>query len=124
MGMVKVWNDNKFDYEENFKGDLIRIPAGKYVEMESGEAHLFKGSFKPPKLNHDGKDDPRGYKMIRVEGEVEIPEERFICPITGQEFPSQPALNKHLEQYKDRVYTDPEAEAVIKKKRGRPRKTA
>jgi hypothetical protein len=66
--MAQVFNDNEFDYEEMFKGDLIKVPAKGSIEMEWEDAVQFAGQFgkgvAPPGPN--GKPDPRYFKMIRV----------------------------------------------------------
>jgi hypothetical protein len=67
MAMVKVWNKNVFDYREKFRDQHIHIPAGKFIMMDSEEAHIFKGSFCVPLRDQDGNQLPEGFKMISIE---------------------------------------------------------
>jgi len=67
MANVRVWNDNVHPYREKFKDWDIHIPPKSFIEMEEGEAILFRGTFSFPKLDADGNDMPEGFKMIRLE---------------------------------------------------------
>ena len=64
---VKVWNDNQFIYEEEFKGEKISIKPHEFILMERSDAILFKGTMNPVKVNGDGIPLPESYKMIRIE---------------------------------------------------------
>lgn len=64
---TKVWNDNKYDYKEKFKGEEISIPAGGFVEMNRDDAVMFKGSFSPISTDVDGNPHPKSFKRIRLE---------------------------------------------------------
>jgi hypothetical protein len=70
---VKVWNDNTHPYREEFKGNKIDIPAGKFVKMQDDEAVLFLGTMNPMKFDVDGKQDPKSYKKLRIE---KIPQQK------------------------------------------------
>ena len=67
MGMVRVYNDNIHEHREKFRGVEIVIPAGEFVEMDREDAVLFKSQFTPVIRNKGGRDDPKGFKMIRIE---------------------------------------------------------
>lgn len=64
---VKVWNDNSHPYTEEFKGQKIEIPAGKFVKMEKEEAILFLGQFNSITRDVHGNPSPKSYKRLRVE---------------------------------------------------------
>ena len=67
MAKVRVYNDNRFEHRENFRGEMKIIPAGKFIEMEREDAVLFKSQFFQPKYDKGGLQDPTTYKMIRLE---------------------------------------------------------
>ena len=66
MGLVKVFNDNDIPYEEEFKGEMIKIGAGKYVVMDREKATLFKGTMIPIKVDAGGRQKKESYKKIRL----------------------------------------------------------
>lgn len=123
MGYVKVWNDNKFDNTEKFKGNLITIKAGKFIEMTEDEAEMLLGQFKPMKFDHNDQPTPDSFKMLRIERDplhkFEADPE-FTCMLDGKKFPTQEALSAHIKaNYSDKVFVDPLAEKEMKT-RGRP----
>lgn len=116
---VKVWNDNIYDYTEEFRDQTIKIPAGKYILMEEGEAKLFKGSFNSPILDHDDMPDPRGYKKIRIERDgaiADLQEEAevskvYVCQADGSEFTSKEELDEYVkDNFAHLIVKDEEAE--------------
>lgn len=128
---VKVWNDNPHtDWTEMFKGEKISIPSGKCIEMEFFEATEFKGQFSPIRIKGDETQDPKSFKMIRVEkinqedGELDIRHDISQCNLCKKSFNSEAALLKHSEaQHADQMVVDNLAEASIpKRKPGRPKK--
>lgn len=55
MAMAKVWNDwHEGVYEEEFKGEKIRIPAGQYIEMDHHDAIQFLGQYIRPRKTDTG----------------------------------------------------------------------
>lgn len=64
---VKVWNKNVHPHSEMFRGDMINIPAGEFVEMEFMDAVQFKGQMSRRLSDADGAQDPRSFKMIQIE---------------------------------------------------------
>jgi hypothetical protein len=66
--MVRVWNKNTLPYEENFKGQDIKIPANSYIEMNPHEAVEFKSNMgRQPVFLKGGVPDPAGFKKIVIE---------------------------------------------------------
>lgn len=108
MEQVRVYNDNTFEHREQFKGQNIVIAPGKFVEMDRGEAVLFKGQFFQPRFLADGVQDPRSFKRIRLEAIVEekgkgkgkkakksdAPE--HVCQACGFEAVSAAGLKVHI----------------------------
>lgn len=120
MAMVRVWNDNKYEYRETFKGDKVVIPAGKFIEMQEDEAIQFKGTFSPPVLDSDGNHKPEGFKMIRLERiTAEMIEEAKVnelkCLACAKELATQAQLDAHIkEAHADQHVKDEEAEEELK----------
>ncbi len=126
---VKVWNDNPHtDWAEKFKGDDVNIPSGKCIEMEFYEAHEFRGQYTPIRIRGDGTQDPKSFKMIRVEqltqekrDEMDEGQEVFQCNLCKKIYTTEASLMKHSEsQHEDQIVVDHDAEKSIPKKRGRP----
>jgi hypothetical protein len=88
--LVKVWNDNIYPHTERFKGEEITIPAKGYVEMDFIDAVDFQGQFTSMKKTGTGGDDPRGFKMIRVERPAEplFKDDAQVFHATGKSFGS------------------------------------
>lgn len=128
---ARVWNDNPHtDWNETFKGDKVHIPSGKFVEMEFYDANEFRGQFSPIRILPNDSEDPKSYKMIRIEkldnkeaGEIEL-QKSFPCNLCKKAFSSEETLLKHSDAtHADRVIVDEIAEdAMPKKKLGRPAK--
>lgn len=127
---VKVWNDNKYDYTESFRGKDYKIPAGQFVEMEFDEAHAFQCSFSKIIRDADGNHDPRGFKMIRLEmptaaaaTTAKAPD--HLCQKCRYLGTDAKDLAQHMVEHAEDVVVDEEAEAEIAaKRRGRPPKAA
>jgi len=114
MSVAKVWNDNKFPHIEKYKGQTIEIPAGKYIEMDRDEAIQLQGQFKMPRKRGDGTDDPRFFKMIRLEGGEQNTEYNPLTnPVTGKVAESAEALRAELAPYRDLLVKDDKQENDI-----------
>lgn len=105
-GLVRVWNDNIHDHTEKFRGQMVVIPAGKYVEMQAEDAVLFKSQFTPIIRNKGGRDDPRGFKKIRIEynptaadikDAVADHEQAVTCQACGYGAKTQADLLEHIK---------------------------
>lgn len=102
---AKVYNDNKYEYRENFKGEMIVIAPGNFVEMDFEDAIEFKSAFPnviKPDFDGAGNQKPETFKMIRVEkgdyGEPAAAEEKFTCPQCGDELATEEALDRHIDK--------------------------
>ena len=128
MAKVRVHNDNVHDYRENFREQNIFIKARGFIEMEEGDAKLFKGAFAPIQVDADGNPTPAGFKMIRIERitadtpKVEVKDN--ICQACRYEATGGKDLAEHIKaEHADQHVVDEEAEREIAaKKRGRPPK--
>jgi hypothetical protein len=120
--LVKVWNDNKFDYKEKFKGAHISIPAKSFIKMERGEASQFLGTM-PASIQVDanGQIRPESYKMLRVEPigpNDDKPTQELVCMQDGKKFQTQKELDDHIaENYMDKI-ADEDSRDEFKKSRG------
>lgn len=90
MSMVRVYNDNIYEHREKFRGDEIIIPAKGYIEMNAEDAVLFKSQFTPIIRNKGGQDDPRGFKMIRIDyNPADVKQVRDVIAESEQELTCQ-----------------------------------
>lgn len=97
---VRVYNDNSYPYKEMYKGELIDIPAGKYVEMEFEDAVDFKGTYVPIKVDGGGTPLKQSYKKIRIVKPADFKNESpefFLCQSCGEKFTSQSELDSHID---------------------------
>jgi hypothetical protein len=101
---VKVWNDNVHDFEQDFKGVKIKIPAGKFVEMDFYDGSQFLQKFYPPVVDGMGRHDPRGFKMLRLDPPIpdfskdkeDAEDEEFKCHSCGEKHDTWKSLEKHI----------------------------
>ncbi len=116
MATVKVWNDNKFEHVESFKGKEVRIPAGGFVEMDYIDASDFQGQFTGLKMKGPNDPDPTNFKMIRVDAPSEpiIKEDPNVVHATGKKASDVKELltllRSHAEANPDLVVEDADAE--------------
>lgn len=100
---VKVWNDNVHDFSDaNFKGEKIHIPSKGYIEMEFNEANEFRCKYSPMVDSGDGTQDPRSYKIIRIEkpesAKLVATPAGFPCQACGKTYESTGMLNLHIDE--------------------------
>lgn len=114
---VKVWNDNVHPFTQKFKGDTIHIPAKSFIEMAYDEAISFKGKPYPRAFDGMGQQDPKSYKMIRVEGAPKFDQKvtAYKSHVDGSLHPSQEALETYEEQFAQ-MQAKPQEGEVVKKK--------
>lgn len=121
MGMVRVWNDNVYPYEETFKDQKIHIKPRTFIEMDEFEAIQFRGTYKSPVLNVDGVHLPEGFKMIRLEkvsaDSPQVKVDDHQCTACKYKGSSKVDLDEHLKVHKEQALVDEEAEAELKARR-------
>lgn len=120
MAKVKVWNDNKYEHKERFKGIELAIAPGAFVEMDYDEAVEFRGQFTPPRLGGDDAPDPRFFKMIRVEQPkvVELkPQAGLVCHADGSVAANPAELMAKLLEFASNRAVDPQAERALAAKK-------
>ncbi len=97
-GYVKVWNDGPVDHDEDFQGEHIHIPRGKFIEMPRSKALTFLEQWRP--FNRSGAVSQQGLKALRIE---EDPEEhaakrdqplKFVAS-DGKKFRTKQGLAAH-----------------------------
>lgn len=99
---VKVWNDNTHPFTQVFKEKKISIPAKSYVEMEFYDAYDFLGTYFPVEHDAAGIQDPKSYKMLRVDrGDavrgIQGKIKKNICIVCAHESPSPEELEAHTK---------------------------
>jgi hypothetical protein len=117
MANVRVWNDNKFDHVEKYKGDTIKIKSGEFVVMDREEAVQFKSNFYTPKYHANGVQTQESKKMIRLEridGAVAAPAlETFNCMACGFKAKSNAALTQHIAHKHKDIMVDDDAKKEL-----------
>jgi hypothetical protein len=112
-----MWNDNDYLYEEKFKGEQYVIEPHGFIEMDLDDAHMMLGTYKPIVKNGQGIDDPRYFKMLRIESDQEplaMRENPLLCHANGQVQPNAEALMATLAKFAHLKASDPEAEKAAK----------
>jgi hypothetical protein len=117
--IVKIWNRKTTDHVERYKDDIIRIPAGKYVEMDREDAIQFCGQYYPPKFDGNKVQKPESFKMLEIEGKygparpIQV-QNNHKCMACGHVCLSARELSAHTEEHHaDQFAKDDEAEAEI-----------
>lgn len=125
MASVKVWNDNTYEFAQEVKGTMIKIPPKGFVEMDYEEAIDFKGMFSPMPPQDFAGDHAIFYKMIRVEPPAKptFVDDGLTNHLTGQREVSPEALAAALAQVTHLMVKDPAADpaadrAAAEKDRG------
>lgn len=97
--LVKVWNDNVHPFEQEFKGEKIKIAARGFVEMDYEDAVQFRGCYYPPRFDGARNQTPESYKMIRVDSPAKQTEQTWqICAACGDRFANQAELDQHVDK--------------------------
>jgi len=119
---VLVRNLNKYEYREEFNGDLITIGPDEAIKMDNMKARQFLGQFTTPVLDGQGRPDPRYLKRLRIE---EIPDQKpveaenkqvYVCQMDGKEFKSQAELDQHIADNWAEDIVDEDAQKAMRKK--------
>lgn len=109
MALARVWNEGPTDYSEVFKGETIRIPRGKYIEMDQFEGNQFVSAYTPVKK--DGVGNYLTHKMLRLEV-LPSKEERKVehrCQMCRGVFDTENELVLHSEAYHKEAIIDDKA---------------
>lgn len=123
--MARVWNDNVYDFvDKDFKGSEVRVPAGGYTDMALEEACEFLGKFHRPVVDGDGVPLATSYKKLRKEILGGDCEPSFACNLCKMTAVDQKSLDEHSKLHASALAIDPDADAAIKRGRGRPPKEA
>ena len=117
---VKVYNDNTLDLVDKFRDLEILIKPGEYIEMDRGDAILYRGQYKAPVYTADGLGKAEGFKMIRLEPipdavEAEV-ETDWNCQACGFNARSKWELEGHTSDLHVEQLSDPN---IADKMRGR-----
>lgn len=115
---VKVHNDNIYPYQEEFRGKLISIPVGEYVEMDEDEAGYFLEKFTFPKKDSQGRPDPQFFKKLRIERPPKVKlDDDLVCHANGQKAATKEELAAVLGNFAHMLAGKDEAgEAEVLKK--------
>ena len=122
MSKTRVYNDNKIEHVEMFKGQAIRIAPGGYVEMEDEDAVLFKSQFRTPKFDKSGRNQTlESMKVLRLEpvvngAEKEAPQdEAFRCHKCGKTAANKAGLLAHIRANHVESMVDDDAKKEMQK---------
>ena len=104
MAKVRVWNDNQYEYSEELNGDKIFIPPGKFIVMDTREAEYFLGKMPRNALKLDayGNQDPRSFKMLRIERISNKQDPLYVdlvCNLCNFVAPTKTALTAHSKEH-------------------------
>lgn len=115
--LVKVYNDNVHPYQEKFRDELIKIPAGEFIEMDADEAHYLLSQFSYPVKDGQNVPDPKFFKMLRIVAldKLEVEADPLMNHATGVPAESLAELNSILSKFSDRLLKDEDAEKYVKK---------
>jgi hypothetical protein len=121
MAQVKIWNDNVHPLVDEFKEQKISIPPGGFIEMDYLEACDFAGKFSAPRKRGDGSDDPRFFRMLRVEQPKEqLMPDMNVVHATGERAASAAEISAMTRAFAamnpDRLVADKDLDTVQIKK--------
>lgn len=100
--LVKVYNRNEYPFEQEFKGDTIRIEPGRFVEMDWYSATEFLGKYFPPKFDGSDQQLPQSFKKLEIVGRPPHMDEKanhYICQACGDEFAAARDLENHIDRH-------------------------
>ena len=107
---VKVYNLNIYDFKQKYKGDIVLIEAGGFIEMDYEEAVMFLGKSSPMIKMKSGQQDPKSFKKLKIDEEDKLKakaiiegrqetsiEKVFVCHACSKEFRTSNGLLKHVK---------------------------
>lgn len=111
IAKARIWNDWTQEHVEDFRGDMVRIPAKGFIVMSWPDAVQFRGQYTP--IIRDGLGKDLKPKMIRVEkidaGAPEYAAQKFVCQVDGREFNTQAELDSYIAANHTERMVDDEA---------------
>ncbi len=115
--LAKVWNEGPKEWREVFKENLIVIPPGQFVEMETPEAVLFMGQFVNPKKASD-QTGAGIEKRLRIEKPRPVEATEHKCMMCKKVLPDAEELALHGKHaHADSLHKDEDADAKAKGKK-------
>lgn len=121
MEKVRVYNDNKVEHVEVYKGETIRIAPGSYHEMDRDEAVQFKSQFRTPVFDKGKQQKPESKKVLRIEAIVNGAEkqkpaaDKYICMKCGFEAQNKAGLSAHIRANHIDSMVDEDAKKELQK---------
>ena len=125
---VKVVNDNIYPFRQEFREEMIVIPAGGSITMDRDDAVQFVGMFFPPRKDGNDQPDPKFFKKLRIAESSGAPEpvkESFVCQKCKFVAKSQVELDAHIDEMHlddlaDNDFKEKHMEEMQKRGPGRP----
>ena len=100
MAQVKVINANVHPFKQEWRDQKIEIPAGGHIMMEESEAYDFRGTYSPVMKDKHGQNDPKFFKMIKIEhGDskpVEVKADGLTCMKCSYKSSNAKDLDEHI----------------------------
>ena len=110
-----------FTHKEKFRDELLQIKAGEYILMDYEDAVLFRGQYFPMTMDAGGQQDPKSYKVIKIEPDDKSAQtdvkKVYVCHVDGKEFPTPQELEAYVQaKYGDlEPFIDESIEAELDK---------
>lgn len=100
--IVKVHNLNIHPHREAYRGTIIEIPAGAYVEMDEDDADYFLQQFTFPKKDSQERPDPRFFKKLKIERPPRAAkdDDDLMCHANGKRAASREELADLIKGFK------------------------
>ena len=124
MAKVEVHNLNEYPFKQQFRDEVVEIPANSYVTMEYEEAILFKGMINDVVRDGDGNILPQSYKKLKIvqdgSGKQMMEEARkkaeaFKCQACGFQANSKQELHIHTKEEHLSELQDPKVAKQLQK---------
>jgi hypothetical protein len=101
--LARVWNLDEKIYTERFREKDIVIEPKRFIVMDPSEAETLLKTYTP--IIKDGAEKHLKMKMLKMEvfnakgqdaPKTEAP--KHVCPVDGQDFPTQKLYNDHVRE--------------------------
>ena len=120
MASVKVRNLNVHPFEQKFQGKMIHLAPQAAIDMDEEDAIVFLGQYSPIKKDNKGNDDPKYYKMLRIERDPNTIATKdphggkFVCNACKEQTSSWTELEAHMRlMHSDNLVKDAEYEKYL-----------